>query len=50
MIVIGLLHLQIISGLQNFDRSNVASVVTAADKVWMLFGALIFHALFSFFV
>ncbi|KAM3391630.1 hypothetical protein ACQJBY_012988 [Aegilops geniculata] len=28
----GLLHLQIISGLQNFDRSNVASVVTAADK------------------
>ncbi|KAM3391631.1 hypothetical protein ACQJBY_012988 [Aegilops geniculata] len=23
---------QIISGLQNFDRSNVASVVTAADK------------------
>ncbi|GJN21441.1 hypothetical protein PR202_gb08913 [Eleusine coracana subsp. coracana] len=25
--------LKIISGLQNFDRSNVASVVTAADKV-----------------
>ncbi|KAM3331516.1 hypothetical protein ACQJBY_027471 [Aegilops geniculata] len=29
---IGLLHLQIILGLQNFDMSNVASVVTAADK------------------
>lgn len=28
-----LLVLQIISGLQNFDRDNVASVVTAADKV-----------------
>ncbi|XP_044965597.1 uncharacterized protein LOC123425900 [Hordeum vulgare subsp. vulgare] len=28
--------LWIISGLQNFDRSNVASVVTTADKVWML--------------
>jgi len=25
--------MQIISGLQNFDRSSVASVVTAADKV-----------------
>lgn len=25
--------LQIISGLQNFDKENVASVVTAADKV-----------------
>lgn len=24
---------QIITGLQNFDRDNVASVVTAADKV-----------------
>jgi len=24
--------MQIISGLQNFDRSSVASVVTAADK------------------
>ncbi|XP_037417278.1 uncharacterized protein LOC119280569 [Triticum dicoccoides] len=31
-IVIGLLHLQIISGLQNFARSNVASVITATDK------------------
>lgn len=25
--------LQIISGLQNLDRNNVAAVVTAADKV-----------------
>ncbi|KAI4980830.1 hypothetical protein ZWY2020_021315 [Hordeum vulgare] len=29
--------LEIISGLQNFDRSNVASVVTAADKLlWLV--------------
>ena len=28
--------MQIISGLQNFDRSSVASVVTAADKVLMM--------------
>jgi hypothetical protein len=28
--------MQIISGLQNFDRSNVASVVTAADKVLIM--------------
>jgi hypothetical protein len=28
--------LKIISGLQNFDRSSVASVVSAADKVWIL--------------
>lgn len=28
-----LMLLQIISGLQNLDRDNVASVVTAADKV-----------------
>ena len=41
------LHLQIISGLQNFDRSNVASVVTAADKVGILCAAIIFHALFT---
>lgn len=27
------LCVQIISGLQNLDRNNVASVVTAADKV-----------------
>ena len=31
-----LFGLQIISGLQNFDKDNVASVVTAADKVLLL--------------
>lgn len=28
--------MQIISGLQNLDRDNVASVVTAADKVCII--------------
>lgn len=34
---------QIISGLQNFDRDNVASVVTAADKVGTIFGLHLFY-------
>lgn len=39
------LLLKIISGLQNFDKDNVASVVTAADKVFYLTSVLL-HFLF----
>lgn len=34
---------QIISGLQNFDRGNVASVVTAADMVGTIFRLHLFY-------
>jgi hypothetical protein len=42
------LLLKIITGLQNFDKDNVASVVTAAEKVLYLTLSALFFLFSSF--